>query len=122
MTNLESLNSIITELTSLIPQLSGFINQFNEIAIANNIAVITDSVGNMSIEVPDDMPDGTAQTLSKRIGVVDRLINDRGATISDLFKKGYDLESNIRSGNSKYVSQLDGKLSIFRELNKSYKH
>lgn len=120
--NIESLNSIVTELGNLIPQFSSFIDQFNGIVSANNVAVITDSTGNMSIDVPKDMSDGTAETLSKRIGIVDRLINDRRATIADLFRKGSELESNLKSENSKYVSELSGKFTTFRELNKSYKH
>ena len=120
--NIESLSSIVIELTNLIPQLSIFIDQFNGVVSANDVAVITDSTGNMSLDVPKNMSEDTANALTKRIGIVDRLINDRRATITDLFKKGFELESNLRSENSKYVSQLSGKFTAYRALDKSYIH
>lgn len=120
--NLESLNLIILELTNLIPQFSSFIDQFNVIINANDVAVITDSTGNMSIDVPKHMSDDSANALTKRIGIVDRLINDRRATISDLFRKGFEIESNLKSENSKYVTQLSGKFTAYRALDISYKH
>lgn len=120
--NLESLNSIVLELSNLIPQFSTFIDQFNGIVSTKDISVVTDISGNMSLDVPKDMSDDYANALSKRIGIIDRLINDRRDTINDLFKKGFELENKLRTENSNYTSQLSGKFINYGELARSYKH
>ena len=113
---------ILTEINSLLPQLSDFVNQFNNLVITSKISVITDSTGNMSIDVPQDMSDSVANNLSTRIGVIDRLITTRGQEINDLFQKGLEIENNIKKDNPNYTSQLTEKIAEFKRLNSSYKH
>lgn len=113
---------VVTQIDSLLPQFSDFINQFNNLVIQSGINVVTDSVGNISIDVPRGMPDREATQLSTRIGVIDRLITARGQELNDLFEKGMHLESDLKSKNPKYVSQLTQKIAEFERLNRSYEH
>ena len=116
------ISQIVSDISSLLPQLSNFINQFDNLVNESGINVITDSFGNMTLDVPHNMPDSVANNLSNRIGVIDRLITTRGNEINDLLQKGLDVESNLRAQNSNYTSQLTEKIAEFRRLNASYKH
>lgn len=116
------LPSIIAEVNVLLPQLVGFVDQFNTLVSQSGLNVITDSVGNMSIDVPHSMPDKEAQNISMRIGIIDRLITSHGNSINDLFKEGLSIENKLKANNPKYISVLAEKVSEFKKLNASYKH
>ena len=116
------MSSIINELSSLLPQLSGFISQFNEVVSNTGINVISDSVGNLSIDVPKSMPDIEATNISKRIGIIDRLITTRYQEINDLIHKGLSMEKDLQASNPNYISQLTEKLAEFNRLKSLYKH
>ena len=113
---------IVAQINSLLPQLANFISQFNTTVIDNNITVITDSIGNMDITVPKSMSDEMANTVSTKIGIIDRLITTHGQNINDLLNKGIGLENKLKLENSNYVSQLADKIEEFKRLNSSYKH
>jgi len=119
---LNDLNYIITNLGHMLPQLSGFIDQFHNVVNQSNISVTTDSLGNMSMEVPANMTDIDANNIRKKIEIIDRLINSQGSKINDIFKKGLELEEQIKVTNPSYSSQLTDKISYFKALNASYKH
>jgi hypothetical protein len=116
------ISEVVTELNALLPQLANFINQFNTTVSQSGISVVTDSMGNMSIDVPHNMPEDVANKLSTKIGIIDRLITTRGQEINDLFQKGTNLENKLKMENSNYVSQLTDKIQEFKRLNSSYKH
>lgn len=116
------ISDILGELNTLLPQLSNFIDQFNATASASGINVVTDSWGNMSIDVPQSMSDEEAHRVSTRIGIIDRLISTRGQEIDGLLQKGINLENKLKTEDPKYVSQLTEKVQEFKRLNNSYKH
>jgi hypothetical protein len=119
--NLE-LTNILVEINTLLPQLSNFLTQFNSVVIETGVNVVSDSVGNMAIDVPNAMPDVDANNVSKRLGIIDRLITSHGNNINDLFNKGLTIENKLQADNPKYTSQLTEKIEEFRRLNASYKH
>src|ERR1700683_493774 len=82
------LSSIISEVSTLLPQLASFIDQFHTIVTQSGVNVITDSAGNMTMDVPNGMSDLEVERITKRIGIIDRLINTHGTTLNDLFQKG----------------------------------
>jgi hypothetical protein len=116
------ISQIVTEINVLLPQLSDFINQFNNLVIQTGINVITDSAGNMDIDVPKNMSDSAATKISTRIGIIDRLIITRGQEINDLFQKGLEIEKNIKIEKPNYTSELTDKITEFKRLNSIYKH
>lgn len=116
------ISEIVAEINSLLPQLSNFINQFDATVTQSGINVVTDSIGSMSIDVPQNMPDDVANKISTRIGIIDRLITTKGQEINDLFQKGIHLENKLKMDNPDYVSQLTDKIKEFKKLNSSYKH
>lgn len=116
------LSNIITEVNALLPQLAGFIDQFNNLVTQSGLNVITDSGGNMSIDVPHSMPDAEAEKIGKKIGIIDRLITAHGNSIDDLFQKGLSIENKLKANNPKYVSELTDQIAQFKKLNASYKH
>jgi hypothetical protein len=116
------LPSIVSELNILIPQFGDFVNQFNNLVIQTNINVITDSAGNMEIDVPQNISDDEANIHSKRFNILDRLITNHSNNINGLLQKGIELENDIKSNNSEYVSVLTKKIEEFEKLNNSYKH
>ena len=115
------LDNIILEVNRMLPQLAGFIEQFNNIISQHGINVVTDAQGNMSMDVPASMPETTYKNISNRLGIVDRLINNHGYSISDLFQKGLSLEQEIKQTDQNYTSQLTDQIEKFKKLNASYK-
>lgn len=116
------LDFIVTEVNRLLPQLTEFINQFNNLVCDNHVNVITDASGNMSMDVPSSMGDTDAANISNRLSIIDRLITNHGITINDLFQKGISVEEKARASDPKYVSRLTEQISAFKDLNNSYKH
>jgi NADH-ubiquinone oxidoreductase chain 3 len=119
---LAELAILITQLDSHMIQLTDFISQFNTTITTLGINVITDATGNLSIEVPLSMSDTDASTTSKRIGILDRLINTRSESITDLLQKGKGLEDSIKLTDPNYKSQLAEKILEFKKINDSYNH
>jgi hypothetical protein len=116
------MTEIISQTNTLLPQLAQFIGQFSATTIEYKIVVVTDPIGNMDIDVPKDMSDELANKVSKKIGIIDRLITTHGQSINDLLQKGVDIEKKLKLENSNYVSQLTEKVEEFKKLNSSYKH
>lgn len=115
-------SSIVTEINGLLPQLADFIGQFHNLVGNTGINVVTDSAGNMARDVPQNMPDSEANYISKKIGVIDRLITTHGQNINDLHQKGLKMEENLKTDNPKHVSQLSDQIYKFKNLNSTYKH
>lgn len=116
------ISNIVTEVNTLLPQLADFISQFNNLITQTGINVITDSSGNMSIDVPNSMPESEVNRLTTRIGIIDRLITNHGTSLNDLFQKGLSIENKLKTDNPNYVSQLSEQITEFKKLNASYKH
>lgn len=116
------LSSIITDINELLPQLSDFINNFNKVVVENDINVITDSAGNMSIDFPAKTSDSDANKLTARVGVIDRLIGTQDQKISDLLKEGLIIEEKLKEEDPKYISQLSEQKTELKKLKSSYKH
>lgn len=120
--SIAELTDITLKVSELLPQLSDFITQFNHIILNNSINVITEVSGNMCLDVPDTMSDADADRISKRIGILDRLITTRGQEIDDLLQKGLGIEAKLKKDNVNYTSSILDKVNEFKRLNASYKH
>lgn len=120
--NLEDLTLVINEVNRLLPQLSDFINQFNQVIITTGVNVTTDSGGNLGMDAPVEMTSAEMERISNRIGIMDRLINNHGSTVNELLQRGQSIERDIISSNPEYKSQLVDKINRFKELNASYNH
>lgn len=83
---------------------------------------MTDSEGNMSIDVPNHLSEDAGNKISTRISIIDRLITTRGQEINELLYKGTLIENQMKVENPKYVSQLTDKIQEFKRLNRSYNH
>jgi hypothetical protein len=117
-----AISEIVSQIDSLLPQLASFINQFNTTVSQSEISVITDTIGNMSIDVPQHISEELANKLTNKIGVIDRLITTRSQDISDLIKQGTILEEKLKLADSHYVSQLSDRMQEYKRLISSYKH
>jgi len=117
-----SILAIVFELDKLLPQLQGFICNWNDTITHYGINVITDGSNDLAIDVPSSIKEADANLCAKKIKILDSLIHDRLNTIKYLFQKGYKIELEIKSSNNKYVSELTEKSLILKELNNSYKH
>jgi hypothetical protein len=106
----------------MLTQLSNFIDQFRVLIVETDINVISDSVGNLSIDVPTDMSKADSTHVVKKLGVIDRLINSQGCSINDAFQKGLEIEKQLMIEDPNYKSVLGDKISKFKELNELYKH
>ena len=120
--DLSELTTIISDLSSLIPQLNDFISTFHTTVSEANINVITDASGNMSIDVPGNMSDAQVDIVNKKIGIIDRLIQNHSTKISDLLDKGLELEDIIKQNNPNYTSEILKKKFLYTEALSAYKH
>jgi len=116
-----SIGQVILDISTMLPQLNNFISQFHSLISDNNINVITDSLGNMDIEVPKNIVDEDAEKLAKRIGILDRLITNHNNNLQDLFKRGYILDKTSINPNE-YQTQLDEKMKIYESMIAKYRH
>jgi len=113
---------IVDQIDALIPQFAGFIDQFNTLVIQKSVNVISDSCGNMSIDVPHDMSSKEAGNISKRINIIDSLIESHNITITDLFERGFNIENKLKSDSGNHISELVNKKAEFNKLRNSYQH
>ena len=88
----------------------------------SGVNVVTDSAGNMSIDVDKSVPTEQVHKISTRIGIIDRLITTHGQQINDLFQKGIPLENKLKMDNPNYVPRLTESIKEFEKLNSLYKH
>jgi hypothetical protein len=116
------LTNLISEVNTIIPQIADFITQFHSILTDNSINIITDADANMSMEVPNNMPDSQAMNLKKRLEIIDRLISTKAGEVENLLDKGSKLELAIKKENPEYKSVILDKLAEFNKLKSSYKH
>lgn len=117
-----TINSLISDIDTSMSQLSLFISQFNDIVIANNINVVSDSAGNISIDVPNNMLVETQNNLATRVSIIDRLITDRSSNLDILFKQGFEIEKNLKKTNPNYTSLIAEKAKGFSDLKNKYRH
>jgi len=120
--DVDSISVILEQVNKILPQLGNFITQFNNMIISNNINVVTDSAGNLSIDVPANMSDSDAETISKKIGVIDRLIASQTSKADTLITKGLGIEQQLREINPEYKSIFTQQITKLSELKSSFKH
>ena len=111
---------IITSLDCNLPQLGIFIDQFKQICIDYHLQVVTID-GSMNIDVPLSMSDSQVASITKRLGIIDRLINTKGSIISELLSQGLDIESRLRQIDPNYKSILNNQSELFKTLSEQYK-
>jgi hypothetical protein len=119
---MHELPNIVSNIDTCISQLSLFISQFNDLIIQNNINVVSDTTGNISIDVPSTMSEDLQSKLAKKVGIIDRLISDRSNTLDELFKQGFDIENSLKKTDPKYSSVIMEKANAFNQLKNTYKH
>ena len=113
---------IVNELIRLLPQLNDFLHQFNNQIITNDINVITDTGGNLSIQVPDTVTEAKSKLISARVNLLDNLIHNHIEKTEDLLHKGISLEEKLMDKDPEYETKLTPYISEFRKLKGSYKH
>lgn len=115
---MEISNTIISSL----PQLDDFITQFYKFIVSKNVNIVTDSFGNLDICVPSDMPDTEHSYISKRIGILDRLITTKVVEIDGLINEGRSLENQILAKNPNYQSKILARVEEFKAIKNRYNH
>jgi NADH-ubiquinone oxidoreductase chain 3 len=116
------LTSIILAISEAMPKFAGFINQFDTTVAQQGINVISDSKGNLSIDVPAAMSDAAAEQVKLRIGILDSLISTQGSTIKDLLHNGLGLQNKINMVDPSYRSEIFNQITEFDRLKSSYNH
>ena len=116
------LSPLIDESNRLLAQLEGFINRFNSFVLTNNINVITDTQGNMEIEVSNGVDDNQASLYSNTIHTLDNLIRNHINTIEQLVTRGNQIENNILNIDNSYNRQFYYINIRLHNLKANYSH
>jgi hypothetical protein len=116
------LDGLIASLNYLIPQLGGFVAQFNDIQVANAVTVISDPTGGLFLDVPRAMPESVEKILQTKLGIIDRLCNTQSQSISELLDKGGFLENQLKLQNPNYTSKISGHIAEFVKIQGAFKH
>jgi hypothetical protein len=112
--------NVVSEIKQLLPLFAQYIHQFNHTLAEHSIYVVSDSAGNLSIDVSDDMPKKEIQALTKRIRILDDIITKHNENLSELFRKGTNTEIGLQIQDPNYVSKLTDKITEFKRLNDIY--
>ena len=116
------LQNIVSELNRLLPQLDGFVLNYNRFIVEAEINVITDAHGTLSIEVLGNLDESTIQAHVTRINVLDRLIQNHVSEVEGLLARASEIENQLLSLNSDYMSQLTQYRNQLSDLIHSYGH
>lgn len=119
-TTMAELIDVVKNIDELLPQLAGFIARFNQDLIQNNLSVIYDSSGNMSIDVRITMPSWKVQICQTSMRVIDNLILTRSNDIELLIYKGWSLEDTLKNEDPNFTSQILKRADELRVLKRSY--
>ena len=115
-------NEIIPGVTRLLTQLRVFINEFNNLVIREHINVITDSEGNISIDVDANMSEERTQQLANRVDVLHSLIHNHQHNIEDLLERGLSEEQSVLQNNPNYVRRIPSLQTSFNTIIRTYVH
>mgnify|MGYP000958506255 FL=1 len=111
---------LFQELNNLVPEITNYINQFHSLVTESNINVVTDAHGNLSLDAPSNVSDEHCEYVSKKVGILDRIINTKFDEADKLIEQGNAMEKEIKSSNKN--SQIQTKLSELKELKNRYGH
>jgi len=110
----------LQELNNIVPEISNFINQFHSLVIESDINVVTDAQGNLTLDAPADISQEKSEYVSKKVCILDRIINTKFDEADKLIEQGSAMEKEIKSSNQN--SQIQAKLNELKELKKRYGH
>lgn len=110
------------QLANLLPQLSDLIGQFNQTVSTYSINIVIDTSGGMILDLPDTIPDADANIISKRMGILDRVIRSQTDYINTLVNQGLSIEASLRQDHHNYTSQILNKVNEFNRIKASYGH
>jgi len=121
-TDIESLAEIVLALGTHLADYASFIQRFNSTVVETGINVISDSEGNLSMQVPSAMSESVYNKLSTKIGIIDSLIAKKQSDISELIPKGLALHNKITAVNPLHTSPILGQVTQFQHLQSLYTH
>ena len=110
----------LQELNNLVPEISNFINQFHAFVIESDVNVVTDAQGNLTLDAPSNITQERSDYVSKKVCILDRIINTKFDEADKLIEQGSAMEKEIKSSN--HNSQIQAKLNELKELKKRYGH
>ena len=116
------LSTIIDESNRLLSQLDSFINRFNSFIMDSNINIITDTQGNMSMDIPSSIDDNTVAVHTNRVHTLDNLIRNHVNRLEQLIVRGNSLENDILYIDSGYNTQFQYISDRLTYLKNKYKH
>ena len=116
------LSNVVNESNRLLSQLDNFIDRFNGFVTDNNVNIITDAQGNMSMDVLDNIDDETTNIYINRVQTLDNLIRNHINSLHELITRGNNLENNILNIDPSYNIQFEYINNRLISLKNKYKH
>jgi len=114
------LDALIASLDHLIPQLNDFVHQINNLQIQHDVKLVSNLAGDLQLDVPINMSQSVEKFLETKLGILDRLRNTHGQSISELLDKGRFLEQQLKLENPRYTTRLSGQIAEFARLNGAF--
>lgn len=114
------LNAVITQLNHYIPQYYKFINDIIAVQFQYNV-IIVEEMGNLSVDVPANMPEVLEQEVVKKVRILDSLCAQRSIDIESELTKGKSIENLMKQANPNYTSQIAGQIAEYARLRGAFK-
>lgn len=114
------LDVVITNLNHYIPQFSRFISDILEVQSKYNVTIV-DQLGNLSLDVPENMSEAMQEEVVKKVRVLDSICLQRSMDIDAELEKGKAIENLIKQKNPNYSSKISGQIAEFARLRGAFK-
>ena len=114
------MDAVIANLNHFIPQYSNFIDSIIAVQTKYNV-IIVDQLGNLSVDVPENMTEATQEEVVKKVRILDNLCSQRSMEIETELDKGRSIENQIKQLKPDYTSKISGQIAEFARLRGAFK-
>lgn len=114
------MDAVIANLNHFIPQYSNFIDGIIAVQTKYNV-IIVDQLGNLSVDVPENMTEATQEEVVKKVRILDNLCSQRSMDIETELDKGRSIENQIKQLKPDYTSKISGQIAEFARLRGAFK-
>ena len=109
------------ELERLFTQLNSFIDRFNRYISDHHLNIIINDVGNLGVDLLENIDDSLAQKHANFVDMVNDLIHNHVHSIENILSSYARVEYNILENSEDYIAKLPELIARLDEIKRSYR-